>query len=43
MAAKDDKLSFMSLLRLWIQWNLDFELIMLKAMPLSKNNIKINT
>ena len=43
MAAKGDKLSFMTLFRHWIQGILDFELIMLNAMPLSKKNIKINT
>ena len=42
MAAKGDKLSCMSLSRHWIYWNLDFEFIMLNAMPLSKNNIRIH-
>ena len=41
MAAKGDKLSFMSLFRHLIQGILDFDLIMLNAMSLSKKNIKI--
>ena len=36
MPDKGDKLSFMSLFRHWIQGILDFELIMLNGMPLSK-------